>query len=620
MDTISDPAVESVVVMSGSQIGKTEIVNNIVGFHIDQDPAPILVVMPTLEMGEAWSKDRLAPMLRDTPALAGRVKDPRARDSGNTLLHKVFPGGHLTICGANSPSSLASRPIRVVLCDEVDRYPASAGTEGDPVTLARKRAATFWNRKLILTSTPTVKGRSRIETAWEGSDQRRFHVACPHCRAEQILSWLGVKWPDKAPERAAFHCDKCGAAWTDAQRWAAIGKGRWIAGEPFAGVAGFHLNELYSPWAKVADIARSFVEAERSPETLKAWVNTSLGETFSPEADSEYKIEARELQEAAKDIPLGVIPDGGEVLVASIDNQNNRFEIAWTAHGRDGEAWLVDYQKIVAVALDGTPITVGGAGSGAVSLVGSQPCDPAHQLEHWLALVPSVFDRALPFASDPTRGLKPLVVAMDTHGPAGATDKAYRFARWLRRERPELSSRAMFLRGRGELNPIRVARAQWDPKITQTRVTNRRGVDLWNVYVNLLKDGVTARLRHWISGKGERGPDRLHLSAQLPEQVFEQICSEVRDGAGKWENERRVANEALDLAVYGLAAWLRIGGDKIDWTNPPKWARPAGMAVELSPSPVSTPIDNPKAAATALPSRTFRAPSRTGGWVNKWKV
>jgi phage terminase large subunit GpA-like protein len=181
MDAVSDPAVETVVVMSSAQVGKTEIVNNIVGYHVHQDPAPILVLQPTVEMAQTWSKDRLAPMLRDTPALRGRVKAPRSKNSQNTLLHKVFPGGHITMTGSNAPASLASRPIRIVLCDEVDRYPPSAGTEGDPVSLARKRSTTFWNRKIILTSTPTAAGMSRIEAEFEQSDKRHFHVPCPHC-------------------------------------------------------------------------------------------------------------------------------------------------------------------------------------------------------------------------------------------------------------------------------------------------------------------------------------------------------------------------------------------------------------------------------------------------------
>jgi phage terminase large subunit GpA-like protein len=162
---MGDPSILTVVLMTSSQVGKTETTINLVGFHIDQDPAPILVIQPTLEMAKAWSKDRLSSMLRDSPTFRGKIKDPRSRDSGNTLLHKEYGGGQLTIAGANSPASLASRLIRVLVCDEVDRYPASAGDEGDPVALASKRTTTFWNRKIILTSTPTISGISRIERA-----------------------------------------------------------------------------------------------------------------------------------------------------------------------------------------------------------------------------------------------------------------------------------------------------------------------------------------------------------------------------------------------------------------------------------------------------------------------
>ncbi|GHS90858.1 hypothetical protein AGMMS49957_17540 [Synergistales bacterium] len=166
MDAISNPFTERVVMMTASQIGKTELLLNVIGYHVDQEPAPILKLDPTLELGEAFSKDRLAPMIRDTPALQGKIKDPRSRDSGNTLLHKTFPGGHITIAGSNSPASLASRPIRVLICDEVDRYPQSAGTEGDPVSLAIQRTSNFWNRRIVLVSTPTVMGISRIEKAY----------------------------------------------------------------------------------------------------------------------------------------------------------------------------------------------------------------------------------------------------------------------------------------------------------------------------------------------------------------------------------------------------------------------------------------------------------------------
>ncbi|MBK8191652.1 MAG: phage terminase large subunit family protein [Vampirovibrionales bacterium] len=209
MDAVSERGIHTVVVKSSAQIGKTAILKAIIGFHVDQDPAPILMLQPTEHMAEAFSKDRLAPMIRDTPALKDKIADPRSRDSGNSILHKRFAGGHLTLAGSNSPAGLASRPIRIVLCDEVDRYPASAGSEGDPVNLAIKRTATFWNRRIVLTSTPTIKGASRIDMAYENSDQRHFYVPCPHCGTFHIFKWENCRWPPGEPDRAIMVCPEC---------------------------------------------------------------------------------------------------------------------------------------------------------------------------------------------------------------------------------------------------------------------------------------------------------------------------------------------------------------------------------------------------------------------------
>ena len=222
--------------MKSAQTGWTEILSNVIGYHVDQDPSPILMVQPTLEMGEAYAKDRLAPMIRDTPALQNRIADPKARDSGNTLLHKSFTGGRLTIAGANSPAGLASRPIRIVLFDEVDRFPTSAGTEGDPIALGIKRTRTFWNRKVLAGSTPTIKGASRIEVGFEQSDQRYYHVPCTHCGEFQRLVWANVRWPDGQPERAVYVCQHCGVELTDADKPGMLERGEWRGSKPFDGI------------------------------------------------------------------------------------------------------------------------------------------------------------------------------------------------------------------------------------------------------------------------------------------------------------------------------------------------------------------------------------------------
>lgn len=343
MDAVSDPNIETVVLMTGAQIGKTELINNVVGFHIHQDPAPMLVVQPTLEMAQTWSKDRLAPAIRDTPVLAAKIGDPRSRDSGNTTLHKVFAGGHVTACGANSPSSLASRPCRLILCDEVDRYPASAGTEGDPVSLAKKRATTFWNRKIILVSTPTERNHSRIEAAYAESDQRKYFVSCPDCKEEQVLRWSNVRWDEGKPHTAGYVCEECGSIWNDAARYRAVRYGKWKATADGDGkTAGFHISGLYSPWTPLEEAVRDFLASKRDPMRLKTWVNTFLGETWEDQGE---QVDEHDLMDRAEDWG-DELPEEVLLLTAGVDVQDDRLEIEIVGWGRGEESWSINYRTI----------------------------------------------------------------------------------------------------------------------------------------------------------------------------------------------------------------------------------------------------------------------------------
>lgn len=340
MDCLNDPGIETIVIMSSAQVGKTEFLLNIIGYYVDQDPAPILALQPTLQMAETFSKDRLAPMVRDTPALQGKIKDARSRDSGNTLLKKNFHGGHITLAGANSPASLASRPIRIVLCDEVDRYPASAGAEGDPVNLARKRTTTFFNRKIVLTSTPTLKGASRIEAAFEVSDQRRYYVSCPDCGYKQHLKWSNVTWTKSEPDKAQYACDDCGVLINESKKPALLSTGEWIAeGDP-SSTAGFHLNELYSPWRKWGEVVQDFLVAKKNTETLKTWVNTSLGETWEDEGEGidEGALFARRESYST--------PKSMAVLTAGIDVQGDRLEVEVVGWSAGEESYGLEYKII----------------------------------------------------------------------------------------------------------------------------------------------------------------------------------------------------------------------------------------------------------------------------------
>ena len=345
-DALNDPRIETLVMMSSAQVGKTEWLLNIIGYYMDYDPSPMLLLQPTLQMAEAFSKDRLAPMLRDTPALKGCVKEARARDSGNTLLHKTFPGGHITMAGANSPASLASRPVRIFLADEVDRYPISAGTEGDPLLLGGKRTTTFFNRKKIYTSTPTIKDASRIEDAYEKSDKRKYYIPCSHCGEKDTLKWANVKWDKDAdgvhmPETAFMICEHCGGMHQDHNKVRRmLDGGEWIASKPLVRTAGFHLNELYSPWKKWSEVVQDFLDAKGDTEQMKTWTNTSLGETFEEAGD---QIEGDSLY-LRREIYKAIVPQKAVVLTMGVDIQEDRIEVEIIGWGSGEQSWNVDYR------------------------------------------------------------------------------------------------------------------------------------------------------------------------------------------------------------------------------------------------------------------------------------
>lgn len=334
MDAINNPDYEEIVVMSSAQVGKSEILNNIIGYHIDYDPAPMLLMQPTLEMAEAYSKDRIAAMIRDTPSLSKKVNSPKAKDGNNTLLQKKFPGGHLTLVGANSPASLASRPVRIVLADEVDRFPVSAGTEGDPLSLAHKRTKTFWNRKKISVSTPTIKGASRIEAEYEESTMEQWSVSCPSCGKFQPYSWAQIRF-----EPVGMECAHCKSHHTEVE-WKSR-PGKWIARNPNARKRGFHLNALTSPWETWDRIIVEFREAKRKGiETLKTWTNTTLGESWEEKTNDQDHTKLYSRRERYNcDTPEDVL-----VLTAGVDVQDDRLEVEIVGWGVDEVSWGIAYK------------------------------------------------------------------------------------------------------------------------------------------------------------------------------------------------------------------------------------------------------------------------------------
>jgi len=553
MDACSDPATPEVVVMAGAQLGKTEAILNILGFHIAHDPCPILVLQPTLEMAQAFSKDRVAAgLVRSTPALRGKIKDPRARDSGNTTLHKVFPGGALTMVGANSAAGLASRPIRLVLCDEVDRYPSSAGTEGDPIQLARKRAATFWNRKVIMVSTPTNKGASRIEQAFEASDQRRYHVPCRHCEQFQVLKWSNVQWIDKDPETARYACEGCGALWTDADRIWAIRNGEWRASKPFTGVAGFAINGMYSPWTPLSDGVRDFLSVKKNPEMLRVWTNTYLGETWEDQGETVDDWALAERRE-----PLPAIPDEVIVLTAGVDVQDNRLEVTVLGHGRDDETWVLSHETLY-----------------------GDPSTP----QLWTAL-----DSKL-FAQHETESGRQLMVRASCIDSGGHyTNAVYAYAK------RNAGRRVFAIKGVGGEGKAMVGRPSKN---------NVGKCPLFPVGVHTVKDVVFGRLK-----VTEPGPSYVHFSDILTDEYFKQLTAEkivTRYHKGFQRREfvkTRPRNEALDCFVYALAAHAIIG------------VNVNALAARLDAAPVETKQEAaPEPRRQAFVPRPARAGGFVNSW------
>ena len=344
MDAITDMTVKKVVVMSAAQVGKTDaMILNPIGYYIHYEPSPIMVLQPTIQMAEAFSKDRLSPMIRDTPVIAERIND-KSRTSGNTILQKIFPGGHVTMVGANSPSSLASRPIRILLADEIDRYPATAGSEGDPLFLAAKRLTTFWNRKEVDVSTPTIKGLSRIEVEYQNSSRGEWNAPCPCCGELQPLKWANVVFDKDNLNEINYVCEKCGAISSEVEWKEGFKNGRFVHEDPENPVKGFHLNTLASTLATWREVVEKFLVANEEKnkgniELLKVLTNTELGETW--EEDGE-QVEEDELIKRREKYNCEV-PEEVLYLTAGVDTQDDRFEIEVVGWGPEYESWGIKY-------------------------------------------------------------------------------------------------------------------------------------------------------------------------------------------------------------------------------------------------------------------------------------
>jgi phage terminase large subunit GpA-like protein len=534
LDAVTDPSVEKISVMKSARVGYTKLMDHAVGYFIHQDPSPILVVQPRVEDAESYSKTEIAPMLRDTPVLAAIAGDQKAKNSDQTILAKTFRNGSsLTLVGANSPAGFRRITSRVVMFDEVDAYPVDgAGNEGDQIALGTKRSETFWNRKIVLGSTPTVKGYSRIEKSFAESDQRFFFVKCPHCGEQQVLEWggpdtpHGMKW-DKdengngLPETVYYVCRHNGCIIHEVDKPDMVAGGEWRATKPFSGHAGFHIWAGYSlfPNACWANLVAEWLRVKDDPLARQTFINLVLGEPYEDRGDralSEARLAAR------TEVWSAEVPDGAGVLTAGLDVQDDRVEAETIAWGRNEESWSIDH-----AVFEGDP----------------------ESAELW-ARVDAYLKRIWRRADG--RGFEVMAACIDSGGHH--TQKVYEFAK------ARLGRRIWAIKGEsargGARSPV------WPTKrpSSRTKATFRPVI----IGVNAAKDVIRDRLRRepeedngvvsYPAGYMHFPSDRdINYFAQL---IAERSVTKIANGQKfrVWELPPGRANEALDIRVYGYAA------------------------------------------------------------------
>jgi phage terminase large subunit GpA-like protein len=590
MDALSPRlAYQRVVFMKASQLGASESGCNWIGYVIHHAPGPMLAVQPTVELAKRFSRQRIDPLIEESPSLRGKVAPARSRDSGNTVLSKEFPGGLLVLTGANSAVGLRSMPVRYLFLDEVDAYPPSVDDEGDPVALAEARTRTFsWRRKVFMASTPTIKGLSVIEREFEASDQRRFFVPCPHCDHRQWLRFERLRWDKGRPETAAYHCEACETPIAEHHKTWMLERGEW---RPTASLTdpltvGFHLSSLYSPvgWLSWERIAREWEAAQGSDEAKRSFVNTILGETWVEAGEAP---DWQRLYERREDWRRGAVPMGGLLLTAGADVQKDRIEVSIWAWGRGLESWLIDH-----IVIDGGP------GDAAT----------------WNALT-ALLGETWPHAAGVRIGLSRLAIDTGYEAPAVYA--------WARRQG---SAQVLPVKGVEGFNRSAPVSGPTYVDATEGGRRIRRGARLWTVAVATFKSETYRflRLRRPMDEEIDEGAPYpagfVHLPRGADAEWVKQLVAEqlvtikTRRGFTRFEWQKlRERNEALDCRVYARAAAWIAGADR--WSER-KWRdleRALGVEAGSAGAGSRTGRSSDDGTTEERPPR--RAEPRRGKWL-----
>jgi phage terminase large subunit GpA-like protein len=486
----------------------TELILNLIGYFAHNDPSPIMLVQPTVEMAEAFSKDRLAPAIRDSDVLKEIFPDPKSRNAGNTLRHKSFPGGHISLIGANAPSSLASRPIRVLLCDEINRYPISAGSEGNPVKLAEARTSTFYNKLICLVSTPTTKGECEISKHYEGSSQGKYHLLCPECDApnyidRKILSWQ--KDEDGNIKQVDAVCRECGAISSEI-KWKKR-EGVYIHADPHNKIRGFWLNAYASTFRTWLEIEKEFQVACKNTEDLKVFVNTVLAEEWEERGEQVGFEDLLVRRESYTEVP-----EQAALLTAAIDTQDDRLECEVVAWGEGDESWHVDYQVFY-----------------------GDPSKP----ELWRQMANFIEHKRYKSQLGYDLGVTATCIDLQGHH----TQRVYEFCDMMR------PLKVWPVRGVGGEGKQLIKKGK--SKIGRVG----RDITIYNVAVDQAKLWVHRRLK-----QKESGPGYCHFPMSVGEEYFkgltaEKLIQRMKNGrmVSEWVLGSHKRNEPLDLRVYNYA-------------------------------------------------------------------
>jgi phage terminase large subunit GpA-like protein len=515
MDCIKDTKVEQVTMMMASQVVKTEVLLNACFYYVVCEPSPILWVLPTEGDAQDFSKTRLSPNIQETPVI-NSVIETRKKTSDNNILLKNFTGGYINFVGSHKASALASKPIRIIIADEIDRFSRDADGEGNPLKLAQKRTANFWNRKSLLASTPTIENNSPIEKEYNQSSKHRYYVPCPHCGHKEYLKWENVKWSNNDSRTARYMCSECGVLWDDDDRHDAIDKGEWIAENPhIVNNIGFHLPRFASKFCYLHEVVSQFINAKDNKKDLKVFVNTVLAETWK-EAVEETSPDF--LMARAEDYDIDDLPDEVIYLTASCDVQKDRLECMIMGWGDGCDGWVLDYQVIY-----GLP----------------QEPDVWRKLDNLLA--------SKYYSKELKQDLKISIAAVDS---GYLKDIVYDFC-----YRKEKSCGALFFATKG-MSDTTKASDFVNTKQRETHQLLRRGNRPFSVGTH---QGKT--LLHGILNNVSVGHGLWHFPNKFDLNFYEQLTSEkmyleYRNGIEfyKWVKENSVRNEVLDTAVLNL--WL----------------------------------------------------------------